>query len=104
VRRLFWLLALCALAVGISLAARFNKGYLLLVLPPYRAELSLHLAIVLLALTFVLLYGLCRAAALTVSLPNRVRSFRERRRCEKAAVAFQDATCVCYSRGVSARL
>ncbi len=90
-RRLFWLLALCALAVGISLAARFNEGYLLLVLPPYRAEISLNLAIVLLALTFVLLYGLLRAAALTVSLPNRVRSFRERRRCEKAAVAFQDA-------------
>lgn len=90
-RRLLWLLALCALAVGISLAARFNQRYILLVLPPYRAEISLNLAIVLLALTFVLLYGLFRAAALTVSLPNRVRSFRERRRCEKAAVAFQDA-------------
>lgn len=44
-RRLLWLLALCALAVGISLAARFNQRYILLVLPPYRAELSLHLAI-----------------------------------------------------------
>ena len=90
-RRLLWLLALCALAVGISLAARFNEGYLLLVLPPYRAEISLNLAIVLLVLTFALLYALLRAAVLTVSLPNRVQLFRERRRAEKAAVAFQDA-------------
>ena len=90
-RRLLWLLALCALAVGISLAARFNEGYLLLVLPPYRAEISLNMGIVLLVLTFVLLYGLLRAAVLTMSLPNRVRLFRERRRAERAAVAFQDA-------------
>ncbi len=90
-RRLLWLLALCALAVGISLAARFNEGYLLLVLPPYRAEISLNLGIVLLVLIFALLYGLLRAAVLTMSLPNRVRLFRERRRAEKAAVAFQDA-------------
>ena len=44
-RGLLWLLALFALAVGISLAARFNDGYLLLVVPPYRIEVALSLAI-----------------------------------------------------------
>ena len=46
-RGLLWLLTLFALAVGIALAARFNDGYLLLVLPPYRAEISLNLAVAL---------------------------------------------------------
>ena len=42
-RALFWLLTLAALAVGLALAARYNDGYVLLVLPPWRAEVSLNL-------------------------------------------------------------
>jgi HemY protein len=42
-RALFWLLTLAALAVGLALAARYNEGYVLLVLPPWRAEVSLNL-------------------------------------------------------------
>lgn len=90
-RGLLWLLTLFALAVGISLAARFNDGYLLLVFPPWRAEISLNLAIVLVAGTFVVLYTLLRALALTFALPGRVRKFRELRRRERAAGTFQDA-------------
>ena len=88
---LLWLLSLFALAVGISLAARFNEGYVLLVFPPYRAEISLNLAILLVIGGFAVLYVLLRAIALTLSLPNKVRLFRERRRQEKAAGTFQDA-------------
>jgi HemY protein len=90
VRRLLWLLALCALAVGIALAARFNEAYLLLVLPPYRAELSLNLAMIVLIAVFALAYGLLRSVGLAVSLPNRVRTFRARRRHEKAAASLAD--------------
>jgi len=50
---LLWVLALFALAVGISLAAHFNEGYVLLVSPPYRAEISLNLAILLILGGFV---------------------------------------------------
>ncbi len=89
--RLLWLLALAALAVGLSLAARFNDGYLLLVLPPYRAEISLNLTIILLLLAFVLFYACLRVVVLTISLPQRARRFRARRRGEKAAEAFRDA-------------
>jgi uncharacterized protein HemY len=91
VSRLLWLLALAALAVGLSLAARFNDGYLLLVLPPYRAEISLNLTIILLLLAFVLFYACLRVVVLTISLPQRARRFRARRRGEKAAEAFRDA-------------
>lgn len=90
-RGLLWLLSLFALAVGISLAARFNDGYLLLVMPPYRAEISLNLAIVLALLGFAAAYGLLRGLALLLSLPRRARQFRESRRRDKAFVAFHDA-------------
>lgn len=90
-RGLLWLLALFALAVGISLAARFNDGYVLVVFPPWRAEISLNLAIVLIVGGFAVLYALLRGVALTLGLPNRVREFRERRLRDKAAGTFQDA-------------
>ncbi len=78
--KLSWLLALFALAVGIALAARFNEGYLLRVLLPYRAEVSLNLAIFLVVGIFVVVYGLLRAIGLALALPNRAQAFRERRR------------------------
>ena len=88
---LLWVLALFALAVGVSMAAHFNEGYVLLVYPPYRAEISLNLALVLLLGGFAVLYALLRGTALTVSLPRRVREFRERRQREKMVVTYYDA-------------
>jgi HemY protein len=89
---LLWLLTLFALAAGLALAAHFNDGYLLLVLPPYRAEISFNLAIVLLLGGFALTYALLRGLALTLALPKRVRAFRERRRRERVADDFYDVT------------
>jgi len=91
VRGLFWLLGLFALAVGASLAARYNDGYVLLVFPPYRAEVSLNLAIVLIIVGFAALYAALRAGALALSLPKRAREFRQRQREQRGAQSFQDA-------------
>jgi HemY protein len=88
---LLWVLMLFALAVGVSLAAHFNEGYVLLVAPPYRVELSLNLAILLLLGGFLLFYGGMRAVALTRQLPRRVREFRERRQRDKTITTFNDA-------------
>jgi HemY protein len=90
-RRLLWLLALFALAVGVSLLVRFNDGYMVVVFPPYRAELSLNLAMILVVVGFTLLYGLLRGFARTRAFPARVRAFHERRRLDRAAGDFQDA-------------
>ena len=87
---LLWLVTLFALAVGISLAAHYNQGYVLLVLPPYRAEISLNLAVVLFVGGFVVLYALARGIALMLSLPQRVRDFRARRLREKLAEQYYD--------------
>jgi HemY protein len=62
-RALFWLLTLAALAVGLALAARYNEGYVLLVLPPWRAEVSLNLFILAAIAGFFLIYLLARAAS-----------------------------------------
>lgn len=90
-RLLLWLLTLAALAVGLALAARYNDGYVLLVLPPWRVESSLNLLILLELLGFLLLYLVLRAVVNTLALPQTVREYRARRRREQAERALADA-------------
>ena len=61
---LFWILALFALAVAVALGARLNDGYVMLVVPPYRAEVSLNLLILALVLLFAALYATLRGLAM----------------------------------------
>lgn len=90
-KALFWGLALFASAVAVALGARLNDGYVLLVTPPYRTEISLNLSILVLLAVFLLLYGVLRALAAAFGLPQRVREYRERRQHDQAAAVFQDA-------------
>ena len=90
-RGLFWALVLSGLAVAVALGARTNDGYVLLVVPPWRAGISLNLfIIVLLAILFVLYVGM-RALAITFGLPKRVREYQAQRQRESAGLVFQDA-------------
>ena len=79
-RGLMWVLAVFALAVGLSLAAHLNNGYAILVFPPYRAELSLNFAILIVLAAFTLGYLLLRLVVHTLRLPLHVHNFRLRRR------------------------
>lgn len=90
-RALFWILALFALAVGLTVLARYNGGYVLVVVAPYRVELSLALALLLLVGGFILAYGLVRITLRTLRLPGAVRAFHARRRHDKAHAAFHEA-------------
>ncbi len=85
---LFWILGAFALAVGLSLALRAADGYALLVLPPYRIEVSLALLVVLLVVGFVVAYFSTRLVLHTLRLPGHVRAFRERRRSDNAEAAL----------------
>lgn len=87
-RGLMWVLAVFALAVGLSLAAHLNDGYAILVFPPYRAELSLNFAILLGLGGFTLGYLLLRLVTHTLRLPSHVRNFRLRRRDAKGRAAL----------------
>ncbi|WP_234406304.1 hypothetical protein [Methylobacillus glycogenes] len=51
-RVLIWILLILALAIGVSLIVGSNEGYVLIVRPPYRLELSLNLLLILVILAF----------------------------------------------------
>ena len=87
---LFWLLGLFAAAVAVTLAAKYNTGYVLLVAQPYRIELSLNLLVILLVTGFVIGYFVVRLLGIALNLPMEVREFRLRRNCEKAHTAMLD--------------
>lgn len=90
-RLLLWLLTLAALAVGLSLAARYNDGYALFVLPPWRVEVSINLLLIGLATGFLVGYLLLRGVAHTIRLPRAVAEFRARRTRDKAEGGLRDA-------------
>jgi HemY protein len=85
-----WLLVLFSVAVAVTLAARYNSGYVLVVAQPYRLELSLNLMAVLLLALFFFTYFIVRLAVITFRLPAEVNEFRSRRRREKARSAMLD--------------
>ena len=87
-RGLLWLLAAFALAAGLSVALRESDAYVLLVYAPWRVELSLILAVVLLFAGFVLGYFIVRVAVNTLNLPVYVRAFRVRQRERKGIEAL----------------
>ncbi|MDD5383334.1 MAG: heme biosynthesis HemY N-terminal domain-containing protein [Gallionella sp.] len=87
---LLWTLLLFAAAVALTTASH-NPGYVLLVYPPYRIELSLTLFIVLFISVFVFGYGLVRLMIAALQLPAYVRKFRLERAQTKARELLDDA-------------
>ena len=90
-RALFWLVAVFAAAVALALAGRVSDGYVLVVYPPWRVEVSLLLFILAATAGFALLYLVVRMLGHTLSLPDYMRAFRERRRRGRAQAAFAAA-------------
>lgn len=87
-RWLFWLLLILALAVGAGLLASSNEGYVLIVRPPYRLELSLNLLLALIVLAFVLLHLSLRFINYTRRLPASVRAYKEEQRRRRGHAAL----------------
>ncbi|MDD3530362.1 MAG: heme biosynthesis HemY N-terminal domain-containing protein [Gallionellaceae bacterium] len=83
-RTVLWLLALAAAAVAITLAVRLDQGYVLVVLPPWRLEMSFALAALALLALYVVVRVSARVLRLALSLPADVRAWRSRRRSDKA--------------------
>ncbi len=89
-KSLLWLLGLFAAAVAVMLAAR-NPGYVQIVYPPYKLEISLTLFVFALLAVFVLGYLLVRLSVATLQLPGFVRQFREERVASKGRAAMMEA-------------
>jgi HemY protein len=88
---LFWVVALFALAVGLVVAARYNEGYALLVLPPWRVEIALNLLVILVIAAFILFYSVVRLVGGAVQMPERVRRYRLARRRDRAQETLTEA-------------
>lgn len=90
-RFLFWILSLFALATGLAIAARYNDGYALFVLSPWRVQISLNFLLLLSLAIGVLIYFCTRLILRSVALPSTVKTLRQRKRKEHAVQAFRDA-------------
>jgi HemY protein len=90
-RWVLWIFGLFALAVAVALALRLNTGYALLVWPPYRAEFSLNLLLLLLVSGFAVAYMVVRFIFGAIRLPAKVREFRAQRRRENARSGLLEA-------------
>lgn len=88
---LLWFAALAVAAVGLALAALHNDGYALIVLPPWRVELSANLVLLLLMVGFLLAYAVLRFIANVLELPGKVRAYRARRIRERGETALRNA-------------
>lgn len=90
-RILFWLAVVISAAIGLALFTQFNQSNVVIFYPPHRIELSLNLALLLLLLTFVMLYTVLRAAHHLVALPERAAQYRERKRMLRAQAALRES-------------
>lgn len=87
-RGLFWLVAVFAAAVALAVVGRVSEGVVVLVVPPWRIEVSLVLTVAALVAVFAVLYLALRLVRHTLALPAQVRAYRERRRRDQAQLAL----------------
>lgn len=78
-RTWFWTLVVFVAAVSLALVLREHSGNVVIVAQPWRIELSLTLAVLLLIAAFALLYLVLRVFAWVGERPERFRSWRSRR-------------------------
>ncbi|MCL1962092.1 MAG: hypothetical protein FWG56_10045 [Desulfovibrionaceae bacterium] len=86
-RAALWLLGLFAVAVALALFAGDSQGTVTVFWPPYRVDLSVNLALLLLALVFGLLYAALRGFGALLQLPRQARNWRAQQR-ERATHAL----------------
>lgn len=90
-RIFIWLLVLFATAIGLALAARFNPGNVVLFYPPYRIDLSLNFFLLLLALAFLVIYGVLKALRTAQRMPRRVALYRKEKRERESNKAMRES-------------
>jgi HemY protein len=85
IRTLFWAGMILVTLLALLAAARFDRGYVLIVFPPWRIEMSFILALVATFGLYVLTYALFKLLRVALRLPAEVRARRERRLRDRSA-------------------
>lgn len=88
---LLGLIFILVAAVGLSLLAGSNDGYVLIVQPPYRAEISLNLLLILLVVGFFVLHAALRLVQYTLNLPQNVREYKAEQRRKQAHASLLES-------------
>lgn len=88
---LIWFLVVACCAVALALLAHVSEGYVLVVTPPYRTEISLALFVLLVVAGFALVYSVLRLAIHTLRLPAYVAEFRTRQRAVRGIEVLRRA-------------
>ena len=79
-RAVLWIIAIFALAAGLSLVAEHSTGTVLVSFSQYRIQLSLNLVLCMLVLGFMLGYLLVRLVMRTMRVPKAIGRYRDKRR------------------------
>ncbi len=87
-RWLLWILLILAAVIGVSMLTASNEGYVLIVRPPYRMELSFNLLLLLMLLVFLLMHYALRFVQFTRRLPASVRQQKELNRMKQGHAAL----------------
>lgn len=90
-RWLFWIILVLLGAIGLSLFAGNNEGYVLIVRPPYRLELSVNLLLALIIISFILLHVVLRLINYAQRLPGNVKAYKESKRFREGRAALVEA-------------
>lgn len=90
-RWLISLISIAALAIALALAGRYSPGYVVLVYPPWRAELSFITFLMLLIVMVTGGYMLARLALATLNLPRNIRERKAQREAERQNEHFTQA-------------
>lgn len=90
-RGVIWLLAMAAMAMALALLMGDNRAIVSLFWAPYRFDASFNLVLVVLLLSFVVLYVGLRGIARLRELPGRAREWRSRQLTRSAVSAVLDA-------------
>ena len=87
IRWVLWLLGMAAFAVAVALAGRHGSGYVVMVAPPFRVEMSVMMFVILAAAAFALGYVLIRLGVAAYGLPQHLK----KRHAEQDRAKARDA-------------
>lgn len=90
-RWIVWILLIFTGAVGLAMLMRFNHGNVAVFWPPYRLDLSVNVAVLLLLALFAVFHLVLLALSKAIDLPTRVRNYQSARQKQRAMVAMRDS-------------
>ncbi len=90
-KSLVWALLLALVAAAVAIVAQFNDGNVVILVPPYRIDLSLNLALLLVVVLALAVYVIAFVAHRAFDFPRRVALYRERREVLGGLRALKEA-------------